>query len=344
MTTAAPTIADALERLLRRTDLGREWARALGDDLMAGGLTGAQTGALLALWRAKGESVEELLGLVEAMREHGLQVEAQGQSVDNCGTGGDRLGTFNISTAAALVAAGAGAPVAKHGNRAISSGSGSADVLEALGVAIDLPPAAVATCIQEAGIGFMLAPRYHPGMRNVGATRRELGIRTVFNILGPLCNPARVRYQAMGVADAALAPKMAHVLAGLGHEHALVFSGPGGLDEIGLSGPSRCWEVRSGAVVEGEIDPASVGLHAADNGALLGGDARANAERVRAVLSGEEGPAADVVILNAAATLWAADRARDLGQGVEMARASVAGGGAARVLAALVRVSQKMAA
>ncbi len=325
---------------MRRQDLDRPTARALGDAMMDGSATPAQVGALLALWRAKGETVEELAGLVGSMRAHAVAVELPRPAVDTCGTGGDRSGSFNISTAAALVVAGAGCPVAKHGNRAASSRAGSADVLEALGVRIQLSPRGVAACVEAAGIGFMLAPAYHPAMRHVAAPRRELGIRTAFNLLGPLANPAGVRHQALGTVDADLTRRLAAVLAELGHHHALVFTGPEGLDELGLAGPSLCLEVRDGVVTEGVVDPQALGLAPAPAAALRGGDATANAATIRRVLEGEVGPAADVVLLNAAAALVAADHAPTLGEGLAMARASLAGGGAGQALERLVATSQ----
>ncbi|MGC8473512.1 MAG: anthranilate phosphoribosyltransferase, partial [Candidatus Dormibacteria bacterium] len=249
-----------LERLVRREEVGEEGARWLGDRMMEGALSGAQMGAVLALLRSKGETVAELAGLVTSMRDHSLKVELDRPALDTCGTGGDGLGTFNISTVAAMVVAGAGVAVAKHGNRAASGRCGSADVLEAVGVRIDLPPEGVANCVREAGVGFMFALRYHPAMRHVAAPRAELGIRTVFNILGPLSNPARVPFQSLGVADPALAERMAGVLAHLGGERALVFAGPSGMDELGLDGPSLCWRVEGGRTVRETIDPGELGL------------------------------------------------------------------------------------
>lgn len=339
---AFPDPAHVLEQLLAGGDIGSERARRLGDAMMDGGMTPIQIGAVLALWRAKGETVAELVGLVGSLLDHCVTVELPVDAVDTCGTGGDRHGTFNISTAAALVVAGAGLPVAKHGNRAASSRCGSADVLEKLGVVIDLPPAGVVECVAEAGMGFMFAPVYHPAMRHVAAPRSELGIRTVFNVLGPLANPAAVPFQSLGVGDPALAVKMAGVLAGLGRRRALVFSGPDGLDELGLSGPSHGWEVSPGRKVEMEVDPAELGLALAPVAALRGGDASANAAIVQQVVEGEPGPKTDVVVLNAAAALVAGERASDFTQGLEMARASLGSGAAATVLERLIAVSRKL--
>ncbi|HET9051371.1 MAG TPA: anthranilate phosphoribosyltransferase, partial [Candidatus Dormibacteraeota bacterium] len=251
-------LRDALDSLVRGRDLDTETARAVMDRVMEGRATPAQIGALLAALRAKGESVDELTGMAASMRDHAVRVELSVDAVDTCGTGGDGSGTFNISTAAAFVVAGAGTPVAKHGGRAASSRCGSADVLEALGVVIQQPPDAVRRCVEEAGIGFLFAPAFHPAMRHAAPVRSELGIRTVFNVLGPLANPARVRHQALGVGDARLAESMAAVLRGLRHEHALVIAGAGGLDELALDAPSRCHDVRPDGISELEIDPAAL--------------------------------------------------------------------------------------
>jgi anthranilate phosphoribosyltransferase len=281
--------------------------------------------------------------MVESMRDHATPVTLTVDAVDTCGTGGDGARTFNISTGAALVVAGAGCPVAKHGNRAQSSQCGSADVLEALGVAIALPAAGVQRCIEEAGIGFFFAPTYHPAMRHAAAPRRELGIRTVFNVLGPLANPARVRRQALGVADPAMAPKMGEVLRRLGHRRALVFTGPDGIDELGLSSVAHCWDVTPEQVREYDVDPAALGFSPAPLSALRGGDAASNAECIRSVLRGEPGAARDVVVLNAAAALVAAGRAEDLAAGIAPAQESIDSGAAAERLDALVRVSTQAA-
>ena len=330
-----------LERLVRREEVGEERARWLGDRMMEGALSGAQMGAVLALLRSKGETVAELAGLVASMRDHSLKVELDRPALDTCGTGGDGLGTFNISTVAALVVAGAGVAVAKHGNRAASGRCGSADVLEALGVRIDLPPEGVAACVRDAGVGFMFAPRYHPAMRHVAAPRAELGIRTVFNILGPLSNPAQVPFQSLGVANSALAAKMAGVLAHLGGERALVFAGPSGMDELGLDGPSLCWRVEGGRAVQETIDPMELGLAPAAPAQLAGGGPEANAALAVSVLEGEPGPRSDVVALNAAAGLVAAGRAGDLAEGLKVARESLASGAGREALERLRRVSRE---
>jgi anthranilate phosphoribosyltransferase len=338
------SLVAALNRVVEGDDLDAATARTVMDEMFEGVATPAQMGAFLAALRAKGETVEELAGMVESMRDHAVRVTLRAPAIDTCGTGGDRAGTFNISTAAALVAAGAGCPVAKHGNRAASSRCGSADVLEALGVAISLPPEGVLHCIEAAGIGFMLAPVYHPAMRHVGPVRQELGIRTVFNVIGPLANPARVRHQLIGTPSDALAQKMAGVLSRLGHRRAVVFSGAGGTDELVLHAPSHAYVVAGGAIEETDIDPAQLGLSAAPLSALAGGDAAANAERMRALLAGETGPIRDCVVLNAGAALYAAERVPDIGAGMEEADRALGSGAAAACLEALVRASSEAAA
>jgi anthranilate phosphoribosyltransferase len=344
MTDGDTLLRDALGRVVSGGSLDVETARAVMDRIMDGAATPAQIGALLAALRTKGETVEELAGMVMSMRDHATRVELGVEAVDTCGTGGDSSGSFNISTAAAFVVAGAGCPVAKHGNRAATSRCGSADVLEALGVAIALPPEGVRRCVEEAGIGFLFAPAFHPAMRHAAPVRSELGIRTVFNVLGPLANPARVRHQALGVGDPGLAAMMAHVLHRLGHRRAIVFCGPDGIDELGLAGPARCHEVTAGGVRSFELDPRALDLPAAPLSALAGGDVEQNAARIRAVLDGEPGPARDVVVLNAAAALVAAERAPDFAEGLEQARGAIDAGQARRCLDDLVRVSRSAAA
>jgi anthranilate phosphoribosyltransferase len=294
-----------------------------------------------------------MTGLVEAMLAASEQVTVPEtlleRLVDTCGTGGDRSGTINVSTIAALVVAGAGAPVCKHGGRAASSQAGSADVLEALGVVIDLGPAGVARCIEEAGIGFCFAPRYHPAMRHAVPVRRELGVPTAFNFLGPLANPARVRRQVLGVGDANMAPKMAQVLAAGGATRALVVHGADGLDELSTTGPSLMFDWRANPGSPGEltpvtVDPASLGLAPARVADLVGGDADTNASLARRVLAGEPGPHRDIVLLNAAAGLVAAGVAADVPAGLVQAAAAVDEGRAEAVLDRLVAVSGEEAA
>ncbi len=330
----------ALETIVGGASLDVDTARAVMDCVMDGSATPAQIGAVLAALRTKGETVDELTGMVMSMREHATTVDLEPGAVDTCGTGGDGSNTFNISTAAALVAAGGGCRVAKHGNRAASSRCGSADVLEELGVRVALDAAAVRRCVDEAGIGFIFAPAFHPAMRHAAAPRRELGIRTVFNVLGPLANPARVRHQALGVAGNAPAAAMAAVLQRLGHRHALVFSGPGGMDELGLDGVTYGYEVTESGVREIEIDPQALGLPPARREALSGGDAATNAAVILSVLDGASGAPRDVVLLNAAAAMVAADVASDLADGLARARVSVDSGAARETLRRLVATSQ----
>jgi anthranilate phosphoribosyltransferase len=334
----------ALEAVVSGRNLDTPTARAVMDAMIEGDATPAQIGGLTVGLRMKGETVDEIAGMVESMRAHATVVELSVDAVDTCGTGGDGAGTFNISTAAALVAAGAGCPVAKHGNRAASSQCGSADVLEALGVAISLSPAGVRRCVEEAGVGFLYAPDFHPALRHVIPVRRELGIRTVFNVLGPLANPARVRHQLIGVANGRLAPMMAEVLHRLGHVHALVFSGPDGIDELGVGGTAHSYEVTRDGVHESILDPADVGIEVASLDAVRGGDAGTNAAIILAVLDGADGPRRDVVLLNTAAVLFAANRVTTLREGMGVAAESIDSGAARLALANLVRVSNEAAA
>lgn len=288
----------------------------------------------------KGETVDELSGLVDAMLAAAERVELDGPpAVDIVGTGGDRAHTINVSTLAALTVAGAGGRVCKHGNRAASSSTGAADLLEALGVRIDCGPAEVAACVEQAGIGFCFAPRFHPAMRHAGPTRRELGVPTVFNFLGPLANPAGVERLMIGVADPSMAERMVGVLAARGAERAMVVHGGDGLDELTISTTSQVVELRDGAVSTYTVDPTEYGLALAPRDALRGGDPQLNARLGRAVLAGEPGPQRDVVCLNAGAGLVVAGLAADLKEGVEAARASIDGGGAAAALERLVGVS-----
>ena len=330
-----------------------EAAVALGE-VLEGNATPAQVAAFVFGLRCKGETVEEMTGLVSAMLAASERVvvapELADRLVDTCGTGGDRSGTINISTIAALVVAGAGVPVCKHGGRAASSRAGSADLLEALGVVIDLGPDGVARCIEEAGIGFCFAPRFHPAMRHAAPVRRELGVPTAFNFLGPLANPARVRRQVVGVGDPGIAPKMARVLVAGGAIEAVIVHGADGLDELSTTGPSTMyrWRTADGADPEGEIkpeviNPVSLGLAPATLEQLLGDDAATNAGCARKVLAGEKGPHRDIVVLNAAAGLMVAGVAGDLEQGLVQARASLDCGAAADRLDRLVRVSTKLA-
>jgi anthranilate phosphoribosyltransferase len=319
--------------------LTRDEAAHAFDRMMSGEATPSQMGALLMGLRVRGETVEEITGAVTTMRAKMLPVEAPEEAIDVVGTGGDASGSYNISTCAALIAAGAGVPVAKHGNRALSSRSGAADVLTALGVRIDLDPLAISRCIKEAGVGFMFAPAHHPAMKNVGPTRIELGTRTIFNLLGPLSNPAGVRRQMVGVFSKQWVEPLAQVLKNLGAERAYVVHGSDGLDEITTAGPTTVAALENGAVRTFEITPDEVGLAKADPEALRGGNAGENAEALSGVLAGKGGPYRDVAIFNAAAALVVAGRVKDLREGVARARQSIDSGDAARCLDRLKAVS-----
>jgi anthranilate phosphoribosyltransferase len=325
-------------------DLDRTQAAAAMDDIMNGEATDAQIAGFLVALRMKGETVEEMVGLVSSMRDHATAIEAPEGAVDTCGTGGDGAGTFNISTAAALVVRGAGATVAKHGNRAASSQCGSADVFEALGVPVTLPAAAVEECLRQAGIAFLFAPTFHPAMRHAANPRKELGARTVFNFLGPLANPARVKRQAVGAGSLAAADKMVQVLAALGHERALVFHSEDGLDELSTAAPAHVFELRDGQVHEHTVDSTALGLPRSVAADLRGGDAARNAEIVTAVLAGIPGPPRDIVVLNAAAGLVAAGSAEDLGAGMTLAAAAIDDGSAREALESLRTVASSLVA
>lgn len=331
-------IKEAIGRLARGESLSEEEAAAAMGEVMEGSATPAQIAALITALRFKGETVEEITGAARAMRAAARLIRPRVDLVvDTCGTGGDGTHTFNISTATALVVAGAGVAVAKHGNRAVSSASGSADVLEALGVVVDLDPDAVARCIEEVGIGFLFAPVFHPAMRFAAGPRREIGIRTIFNILGPLTNPAGAQAQVVGVYDAGRVEPLARVLARLGVRRAFVVHGEAdGVDELSVSGPSLVAFLEDGKIDVFRITPEEVGIARHPPEAVRGGDSTANAAIVRRVLSGEEGPARDVVLLNAAAALLVAGRAPDLKAGVALAAESIDSGAAQVKLEQLV--------
>lgn len=341
---STPSVAlpDITDRLLRGTDLSASDAEAAMTAIMEGSTSAVQIAGFLVALRAKGETAAEIAGLVRTMRRFAIAVPVDGPTVDTCGTGGDRSGTFNISTVAAVVAAAAGARVAKHGNRAASGRCGSADLLEAWGVAISLPPAAVARCIDEVGIGFCFAQAYHPAMRHVMPARRELGVRTVFNFMGPLSNPAGAAHQTIGVSDPVMAERMARVLAELDTVHALVFHGHDGLDELTTTGPSRIWEVREGAVEAYDFDPADLGIAHAAASDLVGGDVGTNRAMADAVLDGTPGPTRDVVVLGAAAALYAADVVDELGAGIPPAAGAIDTGAARGLLDRWVALSQEL--
>jgi len=300
--------------------------------MMDGGATPSQIGAFLAALSAKGETVDELVAAVRAMRSRGVRVRVAGPLVDLCGTGGDGLGTFNVSTAASFVAAAAGARVAKHGNRAASGSVGGADVLEALGARLDLGPERVAEAIARYGIAFLFAPLFHPAVRNVAGPRREIGFRTVFNLTGPLCNPAGATRQVLGVFSARWIEPVARAAKELGAEHVLVVHGSDGSDEITPAGPTRAVELRDGRLRTFDIDPADLGVSSCVTGDLAGGTLEQNAAIVRAVLSGAKGPRADAVALNAGAAIYVSGVATDLSDGVARARRVLESGKAGELL------------
>jgi anthranilate synthase/phosphoribosyltransferase len=343
-TAGAATIRQAISRVAAGTSLDEEESTQVMGAVMDGEATPSQISALVTAMRMKGETVDEITGFARAMRQRATPIRPKTDvCIDTCGTGGDGLSTFNISTATAFVVAGAGVPIAKHGNRAVSSASGSADVLEALGVRIDLAPEAVARCIDEVGVGFLFAQALHSSMRHAGPTRREIAIRTVFNILGPLTNPAGARRQLLGVYDAALAPVIAEVAGRLGAERVLVVNGHPGMDEVSVSGPTTVSEYADGAVRTYEITPEELGIARGSADDLTGGDAQANARILRSVLRGEAPAQADVVLANAAAALLAAGAAPDLAKGVEAARLSIASGAALGRLDALTALTAELA-
>ena len=328
----------ALSTLSAGRSLDRDEAAAVMRLVMAGEATPGQVGGFLMALRTKGENAEEIEGLADTMLEFAGRVDAPAPVVDTCGTGGDRSGTFNISTIAAIVVAGAGVPVAKHGNRAASSLCGSADLLEALGVRIDLDGGGVERCLSEAGIAFLFAPVFHPAMGHAGPVRRELRVPTVFNFLGPLTNPARPFAQVVGVSDPRMLPLLAQVLARRG-TRARLFRASDGLDELTTTGPSAVFDVEDGQVRESELDPAGLGLERATLEDLRGGDPQASAQIALAVLRGERGPRRDVVLLNAAAALEVAGKAPSLADAMAMAEASIDSGAATDALVRWVRAS-----
>ncbi len=335
---------EALSRLVQRESLTEAEAAEAMRTLMSGDATPVQIAGFIVALRVKGETAEEISGLARAAREQATPIPLDGEGLlDVVGTGGDGTGTFNISTASAIAAAGAGARVAKHGNRAASSQCGSADVLEALGVKIDLAPEAAAGCLEATGITFLFAPLYHPSFRHAAVPRRELGVRTVFNILGPLCNPAGARTQALGVAEAALADLMADALVRLGTRRVLVFHGPDGMDELSLAGPSRVVEMLDGVRRETTVDPEALGLGRAPLEAVRGADPATNARIVREVLGGAPGPRRDIVLLNSAAALLAAGIAHDWREGVGLAAESIDRGYAGGLLDRWIAASQRAA-
>jgi len=335
-------IKEAITALVSGRSLTADEAAQVMEEIMQGEATPAQFGAFVTALRLKGETVDEIVGLARTMRARAIPVNVDGLVVDTCGTGGDGSHTFNISTTAAFVAAGAGLKVAKHGNRAMSSQCGSADVLEALGVKIDLNAEQVQQCLQEVGIGFMFAPAFHPAMKYAAAPRREIGIRTVFNILGPLTNPAGAKAQVLGVAEGSLVEKLAMALQHLGCHHALVVHGEDGLDEITVSGKTHVCELKGNHVENYTISPEDVGLSDAASDSLKGGSAKKNAEMLRNILAGASGPQRDAVLMNAAAVILAGDEVKTLRQGVELAQRTIDSGAALNKLERLIELSQKL--
>ena len=332
----------AIDRLLAGEDLGREGASEVLEVIMAGDSGDAQTAAFLIALRAKGETAEELAGLASTVRSHAEPVTPpNGPFIDTCGTGGGRS-TFNISTTSTFVVAGAGVAVAKHGNRSATSKSGSADVLEALGARIDLDPDAVSRCLEETGLGFMFAPAHHLAFRHIVPVRRALGVRTIFNLLGPLTNPAGAPRQLIGVADPAYLERMGRALSMLGCERALLVHGRDGMDEVSTGAISDVVAVDGAAVRASIIDPIALGYPPPEDGEIAGGDPAHNAAVLRAVLAGEPGPARDVVELNAAAAIWLAGRAETLEDAVPLAVASIDDGAAAARLDAFVAATRRL--
>ena len=347
------TITDALKKVVDRTDLTSQEAEAVLEQIMTGQCTDSQIASLLTALRMKGETVEELTGFARVMRRKAARVNPQttvnaaiGDTerealIDTCGTGGDVSGTFNVSTAAAFVVAGAGIRVAKHGNRSVSSQCGSADVVEALGVRIELDPDRIARCIDEVGIGFLHAPLLHEAMKHVAGPRRQMGIRTIFNMLGPLTNPAGANTQVVGVYSGHLTELLARVLGELGSSRALVVHGNDGLDEITITAESKITELKNGEQRTYFVAPEDFGLARATLAEIQGGDARRNSEIILQVLRGERGPKRDIVLLNAAAALVAASRAADLTEGVIVASESIDNGSALNKLRQLVEFSNQ---
>jgi anthranilate phosphoribosyltransferase len=335
-------IREAIDSLVSGRSLSMEDAASVMREIMEGEVTPAQLGAFLTALRVKGETVEELAGFATVMRGKSLKVSAGDQVVDTVGTGGDGQNTFNISTATAFVGAGAGLKVAKHGNRAASSSCGSADVLEALGVKIDLPPEGVERCIKEVGVGFMFAPTFHPAMRHAAVVRREIGIRTVFNILGPLTNPAGARSQLVGVAYPELGQKVAEVLRLLDTHHSIIVHGDGGVDEISLSGDTSVWEVIDGELREWKVTVEDTGLSRRAIEEIRGGDKDQNAHAMRRLFQGERGPVRDYVLVNSAAVLLVGGLVLDLRGGIALAADIIDGGAAMEKLEGLAALSQRL--
>lgn len=337
-------IKESIKKVVEGKNLTREEAALTMDTIMRGDATPSQIASFITALRMKGETVDEITGCAEKMREHAINIYPhQKELVDTCGTGGDVSGTFNISTISALVVAGAGVPVAKHGNRSVSSRCGSADVLEALGVKIDIDPKKVEECIDKVGIGFIFAPNFHKAMRFAMPSRREIGIRTVFNILGPLTNPARATAQILGVFSADLTETMAKVLGNLGVKHALVVHGMDGLDEISISDKTKVSHLHSGKVETYYIKPEDLGIHMGKKEDILGGSINENAKIAFDILKGEEkGPKRNIVLLNAAAAIFVGGKAKDLKEGLKLATESIDCGAASQKLEELIQFTSKL--
>lgn len=329
-------LVEAIRTVVEKEDLSFDKAAAVMDEIMSGRATDAQIGSFITALRLKGETVDEISGFASVMKKHALQVSPHAKNVvDTCGTGGDVPNTFNISTTTAFVVAGAGVPVAKHGNRSVSSKSGSADVLEALGIRLDLPVEQAERAIDEVGIGFLFAPSFHIAMKYAIGPRRQIGIRTVFNVLGPLTNPASAPHQVVGVYDKELTEVLARVLGKLGTAHALVVHGDDGMDEISITGPTTISEMKNGEVSTYEIDPSMFEMPVSPLESIEGGDAEENAEILISILKGEKGPRRDIVLLNAAGALVAADKAINFQEGIRLAAESIDSGAAIAKLDAL---------
>ena len=332
-------IKEAISILIEKIDLSEKEMSDTMREIMEGKATDAQIGAFLTALRLKGETIDEITGAAKVMREKALSIKAPAGTVDTCGTGGDMAHTFNISTTAAFIVSGAGIPVAKHGNRSVSSKSGSADVLQALGVNIELPPEKIEKSLIEVGFGFLFAPFFHGAMKYALGPRREIGIRTVFNILGPLTNPAGAKYQVLGVYSSDLTETMAKVLGNLGCIHAFVVHGEDGLDEITITGKTKVSELKGGKVENYFIEPSDFGIKTGSIEDLLGGESKENAEITINILKGEKGPKRDIVLLNASAAIVASGKAKDLKEGIAIAERSIDSGAALRKLEGIKKVA-----
>lgn len=335
-------ISHLLNNLIEKRNLSAKEAYVFLSDVMKGSITPSQIGAILTALRIKGETTDEIAGFIKAMREHMTHVNSQ-DAIDVCGTGGDGAGTLNISTATALVVAGCGVKVAKHGNRAASSKCGSADVLEALGVYLQLSPQQADEVLDAVGMVFLFAPLYHPAMKHVAVVRKELKIRTIFNFLGPFANPASVKRQLIGVPNTEIAEKLAEVGKDLGYEHLLIVSGNDGLDEISISADTTVFEVRKNIIRKFTLTPEEYGIKKVSQKEILGGDAKHNAFEIREILDGKKGPKRDIVILNSACALYIAGAVSTIKDGIRPAEKSIDSGHAAKVLENLIKETQKYA-